>query len=82
MTDHPTGWFDKPRNVTLFLRVVYVICGLALLLELLIHKHGVPRFEGWFSFYPVYGFVGIVVLVLLAILLRKLVMRPEDYYDA
>lgn len=82
MTDEPKGWFDRPRNVTLFLRVFYVICALALAAELCFHKHVVYSLEGKFGFYPLYGFIGIVVLVLLAILLRKLVMRPEDYYDA
>ena len=33
------------------------------------------------AFYPLYGFVGIVVLVLIAKLMRRVLMRPEDYYD-
>lgn len=33
------------------------------------------------GFYPVYGFVGCVLLVLVAKELRKIVMRSEDYYD-
>ena len=32
-------------------------------------------------FYPVYGFVGCVVLVLVAKWMRSFLMRPEDYYD-
>lgn len=31
--------------------------------------------------YAIYGFVACVLLVLLGILLRKLVMRGEDYYQ-
>jgi hypothetical protein len=38
-------------------------------------------FEGFPGFYAVYGFVGCVLLVLLAKELRKIVMREEDYYE-
>ena len=38
-------------------------------------------FDGWFFFYAVYGFVACVALVLAAKVLRRVVMRPEDYYD-
>ena len=33
------------------------------------------------TFYAVYGFVGCVILVLVAMELRKVLMRDEDYYD-
>ena len=82
MSEHPQGWFDKQENVNRFLRVFYVICALALVAEFLIHKHVAHYLEGWPGFYPIYGFIGIVLLVLIARLLRKLVMRPDDYYDA
>ena len=32
-------------------------------------------------FYCLYGFAACVILVLLATQLRKILMRPEDYYD-
>ncbi len=88
MSEHPhgeshgDGWLDQPANVDKLVRAFYVICLLALLSELFIHKHVVYHLEGWFGFYPVYGFIGIVLLVLLAKLLRKGVMRSEEYYDA
>lgn len=78
----PQGWLDRPENVNKLLRVFYVLCGLALVAELLFHKHAVHSAEGWFGFYPFYGFIGIVILVVLSKLLRKVVMRREDYYDA
>ena len=44
-----------------------------------------PRYhygiEGWYGFYGIYGFVCCVALVLAAKVLRKIVMRGEDYYD-
>jgi hypothetical protein len=46
-----------------------------------VHRHAEAGFDGLFGFYGVYGFVACVSLVLAAKVLRKLVMRPEDYYD-
>lgn len=61
--------------------VVLIICiGLGLS-DLLYHKHTHYDWEGWFGFYGVYGFIGCVFLVLAAKVLRKLIMRDEDYYD-
>jgi hypothetical protein len=69
--------------------VVYAFCGVFLLFEflaagnLLYHKHvieGLP-WEGWFSFYPIYGFVAYSLVVVLGFGLQKLVMRREGYYD-
>jgi hypothetical protein len=41
------------------------------------------RFEGetWFGFYSVYGFMSCVVLVAVATVMRKFLMREENYYD-
>ncbi len=37
--------------------------------------------EEWKAIYPVFGFVGIALLILIAKGLRRLVMRSEDYYE-
>ncbi len=37
--------------------------------------------ESWFGYYSLYGFVAIVLLVVLSVGLRKVVMRPEDFYS-
>jgi len=57
-----------------------LLCALALLLELVIDRHLDLEIEGIFGFYPLYGFVSIVVLILLARILRSLVKREEGYY--
>lgn len=44
-------------------------------------KHVHYGFEQVPGFHAIYGFAGCVFLVLAAIVLRKIVMRPEDYYD-
>lgn len=74
-------WLDDPRNVT---RIVYglaTLCGLALLADLFYAKHPHFAVESWPAFYPLYGFVGSVALVLAAKQLRRLLRRGEDYYE-
>ena len=69
------------------IRVFWGVCALVLLIDLLdvlsVGYHKALQFdaEQLPGFYGLYGFVACVVLVLLAKLLRKLVMRKEDYYD-
>ena len=83
-------FFDDPVNVRRVIRTFIAICVVLFLLDGLFfiwHKHlsfeeeSFPV-EGWFGFYGIYGFVACVLLVLAAkYVLRKLVMRGEDYYD-
>jgi hypothetical protein len=56
--------------------------GIGLLVaDVLVHRHAEVGFDGVFGYYGFYGFIACVVLVLAAKLLRRGVMRPEDYYD-
>lgn len=82
MTPDPRKyWLDQPANVTKLYRGLWAV-GIALvLLDLVIHRHAEAGFDAWFGFYGLYGFVACVALVLAAKLLRRAVMRPEDYYD-
>ena len=74
-------WLDHPRNVTRLYRALWVV-GFALLLgELLVHKHEDIAFAARFGFYALYGFVACVALVLTAKALRRVLKRPEDYYE-
>ena len=79
--DEKPGWFDKPANVRRVIRGLFIVAGLVVLLDFFYEKH--PHFaaEWLFGFYGFYGFVGCVTLVLLAKVLRRIVMRPEDYWD-
>lgn len=75
-------WLDEARNVDKIVYAVYAVCGLLLVIDPLIHKHGPFAIEHWFGFYGIYGFVACVALVLAAKdVLRRLLMKPEDYYD-
>ena len=72
---------DKPENVNRLLRGFYAICALLFVLDFFIHRHASRDWEQLPGFYAIYGFVAFVVLVLVSKVLRKLVMRKEDYYD-
>ena len=77
----PSGFFDKPKNVRHILRGFYTICLGLLLADIFYHRHVTHSWESLWGFYPLYGFVACVVLVIAAKGLRKLVMRDPRYYD-
>ncbi len=74
-------WLDEPRNVTKVFYTLVAICAALLLGDLFYDKHGHFSWEELFGFHGFYGFFGSVFLVLTAKLLRKVLMRDEDYYD-
>lgn len=80
VTDKEKGWLERPRTVNGIVYTLYAVCALSVLLEFVIHRHEKLGFAESFSFYAWFGFVACVGLVLAAKLLRKLLMRPEDYY--
>ena len=73
--------FDKPKNVKRVLHLLYVCCVLLFLLDFVIHRHVAHNWENLWGFYPLYGFVGCVVLVIVAKWMRTFLMRSEDYYE-
>ncbi len=77
---------DKPENIKRLIIGFVVLCALLLLADLVSHRHvsfadGELPVEGWFGFYAVYGFVAYTLIVVGSVVLRKVVMRSEDYYD-
>lgn len=79
--DNKSYFFDKPENVRKLLNVFYVCCGILLLLDLVVHRHIYHSWENLPGFYPLYGFIGCVILVIVAKEMRKVLMRKENYYD-
>jgi len=67
-------------SVRRVLVVLYTCCAALLVIDFLYHRHSMHPWDSWWGFYAGYGFLGCVLLVLIAKLLRKLVRRPEDYY--
>ncbi|MEE8575107.1 MAG: hypothetical protein V3T30_06815 [Thermodesulfobacteriota bacterium] len=75
-------FFDKSKNVKWFLRCFYASLVVLIIVDFFIHKHPDYAWEEYPSFYGAYAFVACVLLVLLSkYVLRKIVMRREDYYD-
>jgi hypothetical protein len=72
--------FDNPRNVKRLLRALYACCAVLFGLDFFLHRHVVHPWENAPAFYAVYGFVACVILVLVAKEMRKLLMRPDDFY--
>ncbi|WP_237056321.1 hypothetical protein [Microbulbifer sediminum] len=80
-TGDKQDFFDKPENIQRILRTFYAICALLVLADFVVHRHTEHGWEGLPGFYPLYGFAGCVILVIIAKWMRKFLMRPEDYYD-
>ena len=74
-------WLDRPENVARLYRALWIVGGLLALLDLVCTGMLRPASTGGLSFYALYGFVACVALVLAAKVLRRVVMRPEDFYD-
>ena len=83
--------WDDPGKVRKWLKVFYGVCAGLLGLDLIFLFHLAEKHlsfeEGMFSaenalaFYSAYGFAACTIIVLVAKGLRKVLMRPEDYYD-
>ncbi|MBE0584141.1 MAG: hypothetical protein IH612_10340 [Desulfofustis sp.] len=73
--------FDDPKNIRRVLYVLYCCCAVLFILDFVIHRHLIHPWERLVGFYAVYGFVGCVVLVLIAKWMRTFLMRDEAYYD-
>ena len=79
--NEPKRWLDYPQNVRKVYFSVWVVCALLLGLELLIEKHVETDVEHWFGFHGFFGLIACVALVLAAKQLRRVISRPENYYD-
>ena len=79
MSDHhdKPSWLEQNEN---YVRVLYVACAISCLAGIPFATHGHYWFEK-FVFHAIYGFIGCVVLVLVAKWMRTFLMRDEDYYD-
>lgn len=74
-------WLDNPRNADRLIYAFYVACAALVGIDVLVPKHGPFAIEHYFGFYGVLGFFACAGIILGAKLLRRILMRPEDYYD-
>ena len=81
----PLFWVTR-RGARIALVALHVAALIAVAVELVFpfpeDAHAVERVHAldFPASYAIYGFVACVILVLLGIVLRRLVMRDEDYY--
>jgi hypothetical protein len=73
--------FDNPKNIKRVMHLLYICCAILFALDFVIHRHMIHSWERLWGFYALYGFVGCVVLVLVAKWMRTFLMRSEDYYQ-
>ena len=62
-------------------RVLLAIGAVLVMLEFIVHRHGEIALEDLPLFPAVYAFFVCIFIVVGGIWLRKIAMRPEDYYD-
>ena len=74
------SWVDRPGNPKKIIIALAIACAVVVALDFTYEKHGAFEMENLPGFFAIYGFVSFTGLILLAKLLRKLIMRPEDYY--
>ncbi|GAB3678273.1 hypothetical protein [Salinisphaera aquimarina] len=74
--------YRRPSGRRLFwARVLYVVCAATLVPSLFMHPHGEFSFSELPAFHALLAFVTGCVLVLVAQFMRRLLIRPEDYYS-
>ncbi len=72
---------DDRRNVETLFRALLIVCAGLFAADLFYDRHAKFALGDAFGFFAIFGFVACVFLVLAARLLRRLLMRSEDYYD-
>ena len=59
-----------------------IVLGIIILLalEIIFHRHSENAIEGLFFFPAIFGFVALIYIVMTSTLLRRFIMRDENYY--
>ena len=80
-TDEKTYFFDKPKNIKIILYAFCTLCAILFAADFVLHRHTYHEWEKIPAFYALFGFISYVIIVFTSAGLRKLIMRPEDYYE-
>lgn len=72
---------DLARLGSRFTRFLLVIAFILMVLEFIVHRHGETHIEDSFMFPAIYGFIAFIFIVEVGKILRRLIMRDENYYD-
>ncbi len=74
-------FLERPETIRLLWRLLYITCGLTVVAELFVHRHGLFGFDGFFGFYAILGFFSCLALILIAKLGGLFLKRSPDYWD-
>jgi hypothetical protein len=76
-----SDFFDRPKNLKAMAAILIAALIGLLIFDFFVHKHPFFGWDGLPTFYAFYGFVGCVLLVVIAKNIRPFLKREEDYYD-
>ena len=79
--DTKPGWADRPEIQQRIRYVLYAVCAVLVIIDLVVHRHTYLPVEEMPAFYAFYGFAALVGVVIMAKALRRVVGRSEDYYQ-
>ena len=66
---------------TRFTYLILIISFILLMSEFVFHRHGETKLEDFIFFPAIFGFIAFIFIVFAGILLRKIAMKKEDFYD-
>ena len=82
MTEKPTQKTAELQKLgRIFTKALLAIAIILAILEVFLHRHGVATIEDKFMFPAIFGFFAFVFIVQVGKWLRRMIMRPEDYYE-
>jgi hypothetical protein len=81
MSEEKTRWLDSRRNVDRVYWALVAICIVLGVADLFARRHVYFGWDGWFNFHGFFGFAAFWCIVIAGKHLRKILWRPEDYYD-
>ena len=93
VNDDKQYWLDKASSIRLIIIGLVVACVISFAVPTVLdimasmdpHHHGESHryfdYESIYGFHAVFGFLAYAFIVLTAKMLRKVLKRPEEYYD-
>jgi integral membrane sensor domain MASE1 len=75
------SWFERRENQNKLWYALLAVAGVLTVSEFLYEHHPHFEIEEIPEFFEIFGFLAFAFIVFAGIGLRKLIMRPEDYYD-
>ena len=75
------GWTSHPKTGTYVFISIAVLCALLFGADFLVHRHEYIHLAEFPVFYALFGFAAFAFVVLTGWPLRRLLGRPENYYE-